>query len=42
MGALLPLVNQLVYDEYPTAAGVEYRDAVSDWNHRPGGAHGYY
>jgi hypothetical protein len=42
MGELLPLVSQLVHDEYPTAAGVEYRDAVSDWNHRPGGAHGYY
>jgi hypothetical protein len=42
MGELLPLVNQLVYDEYPTVAGVEYRDAISDWNHRPGGARGYY
>lgn len=42
MGELLPLVNQLVYDEYPTAAGVEYRDAISDWNKRPGGARGYY
>ena len=42
MGALVPLVNQLVYDEYPTAAGVEYRNAMSEWDHRPGGARGYY
>ncbi|MEO5839999.1 MAG: hypothetical protein ABIQ73_27860 [Acidimicrobiales bacterium] len=42
MGELLPLVNQLVYDEYPTVAGVEYREAINDWNRRPGGARGYY
>ena len=42
MGELLPLVNQLVYNEYPTVAGVEYRDAMNDWNKRPGGARGYY
>ena len=42
MGELLPLVSQLVCDEYPTVAGVEYREAMSDWNKRPGGARGYY
>jgi len=42
MGELTSLVNSLVYDEYPTAIGLEYRDAVTDWNHRPGGASGHY
>jgi hypothetical protein len=42
MGELLPLVNQLVYNEYPTVAGVEFREAMSEWNQRPGGARGYY
>jgi hypothetical protein len=42
MGDLLPLINQLVYHEYPTVAGIEYRDAMNEWDRRPGGARGYY
>jgi hypothetical protein len=42
MGDLAALVNPLVADEYPTVAGIEYRAAISDWNHRPGGAGGVY
>lgn len=42
LGELLPLINPLVYHEYPTVAGIEYRNAVDDWNRRPGGARGLY
>jgi len=42
MGELAGLVNPLVGDEYPTVAGIEYREAMTDWNHRPGGAGGLY
>lgn len=42
MGELLPLINPLVYHEYPSGAGIEYRDAIREWDRRPGGARGYY
>jgi hypothetical protein len=42
MGTLVTLLNPLVYDEYPSGAGIEYRHAVSEWNRRPGGANGLY
>jgi hypothetical protein len=42
MGQVVALINPLVYHEYPTVAGIEYRDAVAEWNRRPGGASGYY
>jgi hypothetical protein len=42
MAELVSLLSPLVYDEYPTGAGIEYRDAVAEWNRRPGGVHGNF
>jgi hypothetical protein len=42
MGQLVPLLNPLIRAEYPTVADIEYREAISEWNRRPGGTKGYY
>lgn len=42
MCELATIVNPLVYSEYPTVDGIEYREAMSAWQNRPNGAGGYF